>query len=66
MAEKVKGVKNMFTSCRFEADQLMLEYKVVEGKMEKSYGIEVAKMLKFPEKIIRNAQDYLSLYEKQT
>lgn len=52
----------MYTSCRFEGDQLHLEYKVVEGKMEKSYGLEVAKMLKFPPAIIENAQRYLSLY----
>lgn len=31
--------------------------------MEKSYGIEVAKMLHFPEKIIKDAEEYLDLYE---
>jgi DNA mismatch repair ATPase MutS len=39
MADEVVGVKNMYTTCRVENDQLMLEYKVEEGKMQKSYGI---------------------------
>ena len=34
--------------------------------MEKSYGIEVAKMLNFPKKIIHQAESYLLLYENQT
>jgi DNA mismatch repair ATPase MutS len=34
--------------------------------MEKSYGIEVAKMLNFPEEIIRDAEAYLEFYEKQS
>lgn len=33
--------------------------------MDKSYGIEVMKMLKFPERMIQNAQSYLSLFENQ-
>ena len=33
--------------------------------MEKSYGIEVAKMLKFPSSIIQDAEKYLALYESE-
>ena len=39
MPEELEGVKNMFTSCKIEQDELKLEYKVIEGKMEQSYGI---------------------------
>lgn len=63
MADELDGVCNMYTSCSIDGDQLKLEYKVVSGKIEKSYGIEVAKMLKFPEKVIESAEEYLKLYE---
>ena len=36
MAEEVEGVKNMYTTCRVLNGQLLLEYKVEEGKMQKS------------------------------
>jgi len=63
MADNVAGVKNMFTTCRVEEDRLMLEYKVEEGKMEKSYGIEVMKMLNFPSHVTTDAENHLKYYE---
>lgn len=53
----------MFTTCRVQEDQLFLEYKVEEGKMGKSYGIEVMKMLKFPPHVVAVAEKYLQYYE---
>ena len=53
----------MFTTCRVENGFLMLEYKVEEGKMQKSYGIEVMKILKFPDEVVNVAQNYLEYYE---
>ena len=38
----------MYTSCKINEDKLEFEYRVFEGKVEKSYGIQVAKMLSFP------------------
>jgi DNA mismatch repair ATPase MutS len=63
MATEVAGVKNMFTTCRVENGALMLEYKVEEGKMQKSYGIEVMKILNFPEEVVTVAENYLEYYE---
>jgi DNA mismatch repair ATPase MutS len=63
MADEIQGVKNMYTTCRIENGELELEYKVEEGKMQKSYGIEVMKMLRFPEEVVRVAQNYLEYYE---
>ena len=45
----------MFTTCRVENGFLMLEHKVEEGKMQKSYGIEVMKILKFPDDVVNVA-----------
>jgi DNA mismatch repair ATPase MutS len=63
MADEVEGVKNMYTCCKVENGELKLEYKVEEGKMQKSYGIEVMKILKFPDPVIEMAQNYLDYYE---
>eukprot|EP00178_Gracilaria_changii_P010180 TRINITY_DN29666_c0_g1_i1.p1 TRINITY_DN29666_c0_g1~~TRINITY_DN29666_c0_g1_i1.p1 ORF type:complete len:127 (+),score=13.25 TRINITY_DN29666_c0_g1_i1:187-567(+) len=63
MVNEVPGVKNMYTACRVEEDKLMLEYKVEEGQMEKSYGIEVMKMLNYPSHVIEQAENYLKYYE---
>lgn len=63
MVGQVKGVKNMFTTCRVENGSLMLEYKVEEGKMQKSYGIEVMRMLNFPNGVVHMAENYLEYYE---
>lgn len=38
----------MYTSCKIVDDKIQFEYRVLEGKIEKSYGIQVAKMLEFP------------------
>ena len=38
----------MHTSCKITQEKLELEYRVLPGKMENSFGIEVTKMLNFP------------------
>ncbi len=63
MEDEVPGVKNMYTTCRVENGMLMLEYKVQQGKMQKSYGIEVMKILKFPVQVVEVAEKYLKYYE---
>jgi len=37
-------------------NQLLMQYKVKPGAVDRSYGIYVAKMLKFPEEIIKDAE----------
>ena len=64
MAEQIKGVKNMYTTCHIESGSLKLEYKVEEVKMQKSYGIEVMKILEFPPEVVKVAEEYLKYYEQ--
>ena len=63
MSEEIEGVKNMFTACKVENGSLVLEYKVEEGKMQKSYGIEVMRILSFPSEVIDVAENYLECYD---
>lgn len=42
----------MYTECIVDNDKMTLEYKVVKGAINKSFGIQVAKMVKFPERVV--------------
>lgn len=39
-----------------EGDKLTMLYKVKEGVIDRSYGIHVAEMLKFPEEVLSEAR----------
>ncbi len=56
MEEQIPGVKNFYVSAITNKNQLLMQYKVKPGAVERSYGISVAKMLKFPDEIIRDAE----------
>ena len=56
MEGQIPGVKNFYVSAISKDNQLMMQYKVKPGAVDRSYGIFVAKMLKFPEQIIKDAE----------
>jgi DNA mismatch repair protein MSH2 len=56
MEKELNNVKNLFVSALAEGDKLTMLYKVKEGVIDRSYGIHVAEMLKFPEEVLREAK----------
>jgi len=48
MEKEIQGVKNYSTLCQVVDNNLKMEYKIIEGPTNKSYGINIMKMLKFP------------------
>ncbi len=56
MEKEIPNVKNLFVSALAEGDQLTMLYKVKEGVIDRSYGIHVAEMLKFPEEVLIEAR----------
>lgn len=48
MEKELSNVKNLYVSALAEGDKLTMLYKVKEGVIDRSYGIHVAEMLKFP------------------
>jgi DNA mismatch repair protein MSH2 len=48
MEKEISCVKNMYVRALAEGDNLTMLYKVKEGVIDRSYGIHVAEMLKFP------------------
>ena len=49
MEKEIKGVKNFYVTAISMDGKLKMLYKMKRGSAEKSYGIFVAEMLKFPE-----------------
>lgn len=56
MEKELANVKNLYVSALAVGDQLTMLYKVKEGVIDRSYGIHVAEMLKFPEEVLKEAK----------
>lgn len=56
MAKELENVENLFVSAETEGDKLTFLYRVKQGVIDRSYGIHVAEMLKFPEEVLRDAK----------
>lgn len=56
MEGTLPNVKNLYVSALAEGENLTMLYKVKEGVIDRSYGIHVAKMLKFPQEVLDEAQ----------
>ena len=48
MQKELRNVKNLYVKALAEVEKLTMLYKVEEGVIDRSYGIHVAEMLKFP------------------
>jgi len=57
MEKEMSNVKNLYVSALVEEDKLTMLYKVKEGVIDRSYGIHVAEMLKFPPEIVKDARE---------
>lgn len=65
MEESLDGIKNVHVSALEEKDEVIFLHKVMDGAVDKSYGINVAKLASLPKEVIKDAQNMLNLYEKK-
>jgi DNA mismatch repair protein MSH2 len=56
MEKEIQNVKNLYVSALADGDKLTMLYKVQAGVIDRSYGIHVAEMLKFPQEVIDEAR----------
>lgn len=56
MEGKIPKVKNFYVSAIIKAGRLTMLYKVRPGAVDRSYGLFVAEMLNFPDKILLDAK----------
>jgi DNA mismatch repair protein MutS len=58
------GIKNYKVDVKEWQDRVIFLRKIVEGSMEKSYGIYVAKLAELPDEVIKRSFDILAQLEK--
>jgi DNA mismatch repair ATPase MutS len=63
MEKEFPMVKNLFVSALAEGGKLTMLYKINEGVIDRSYGIHVAQMLKFPQEVLDEANDLANMLE---
>ncbi len=65
LTKKLKKVKNVHVSALEENGSITFLHKVVEGAVDKSYGINVASLAKLPDELIKKASEILASYEEK-
>ncbi len=65
MSEFIEGIKNVHVSIDEDAETVVFLHKVMEGAVDKSYGINVAKLADLPKEVIEEANRMLSVYESE-
>ena len=63
MSEIFDGIKNVHVSIYEENGNIKFLHKVKDGAVDKSYGINVAKLANLPNKVIERADELLHNYE---
>ena len=58
-------LKNIHVSAYEEDGNITFLHKIKEGAVDKSYGIHVAKLANLPSKLIKRANEILSIYERK-
>ena len=59
LEESLKELKNVHVSALEEKGNIVFVHKVLPGAIDKSYGINVAKLARLPEEVILRAHDLL-------
>jgi len=64
LAEQLEGVRNLHVSVKEAGEQIIFLRKVLPGRADRSYGIEVARLAALPLSVIERARQILALHEK--
>lgn len=65
LADSLEGVKNYSMSVKEQGSEVVFLRKVVPGRANKSYGIQVAKLAGVPQEVIGRAEQVLSRIEEE-
>ena len=59
LADSLLGVRNCSMAVREQGSEIVFLRKVVEGRANKSYGIQVAKLAGVPQEVVARAEEVL-------
>ena len=65
LAEEHQSMRNVHVDVREEKNEIEFRYRVVEGKADKSYGINAAKLAHLPKVVLDRASQLLLNFENQ-
>lgn len=65
LADKYPTIKNLCVKVTEYEGEIIFLHQIVPGRVDKSYGIHVAKLAGIPNKVISTAQKILRILEKQ-
>ena len=65
LAEEHQSMRNVHVDVRGEKNEIEFRYRVIEGKADKSYGINVAKLAHLPKVVLDRASQLLLNFENQ-
>lgn len=65
LAEEHQSMRNVHVDGREEKNEIEFRYRVIEGKADKSYGINVAKLAHLPKVVLDRASQLLLNFENQ-
>ena len=63
MAENSDSIQNLHVEVHEEKEEVTFLYRMLEGKADKSYGINVARLAKLPELVLQRARQLLEALE---
>lgn len=65
LAEEHQSMRNVHVDVREEKNEIEFRYRVIEGKADKSYGINVAKLAHLPKVVLDRVSQLLLNFENQ-
>ena len=65
LAEEHQSMRNVHVDVREEKNEIEFRYRVIEGKADKSYGINVAELAHLPKVVLDRASQLLLNFENQ-
>lgn len=66
LADQNPSIQNVHVEVHEEDEHVTFLYRMVEGKADKSYGINVARLAKLPDSVLKRAKQLLNDLEVQT
>lgn len=63
MSDYIDGIKNVHVSIEEKDGNVLFLHKVMDGAVDRSYGINVAKLANLPKEVIDEANKLLKVYE---
>ncbi len=65
LEKELEGVRNYSVAVRKSGDSIRFLRKIVEGGVDDSYGVEVAKLAGLPDKVVKRARELLHQMESE-